>query len=277
MTAGSCNPEPQDLFADRDIPEDQLGQHLYELRTLGFTIVPRMLTLSESNDLRHSVSRALERERIEFENNPHRVDGMVNNLAIHGDDFYKILDHGIMHQILSAVLGENCIVYAYSSTLNEANAKTGAHGIHVDASRFTGDYAAGLGMMLALDDFTLENGATWMLPGSFNMSDRPSAMTFENHSTRILMNDGDAAFFNPRTYHRAGLNTSTITRNAISVYAVRSFMKPRYDYTRCVPESDIAQLSERVKRFLGFNVRVPASREEFYVAPEDRLYKSGQG
>ena len=54
-------------------------------------------------------------------------------------------------------------------------------------------------------------------------------------------------------------------------------MRQRFDYPRLVPKEVTEQLNEVGRRFLGFNVRVPTSLEEFYLPPEQRLYKAGQG
>jgi ectoine hydroxylase-related dioxygenase (phytanoyl-CoA dioxygenase family) len=52
---------------------------------------------------------------------------------------------------------------------------------------------------------------------------------------------------------------------------------PTFDYPRLVPKEVVDQLGEVGRRFLGFNVRVPTSLEEYYVPEDQRLYKAGQG
>jgi ectoine hydroxylase-related dioxygenase (phytanoyl-CoA dioxygenase family) len=54
-------------------------------------------------------------------------------------------------------------------------------------------------------------------------------------------------------------------------------MRQRFDYPRLVPPEAIAALGPVGRRFLGFDVRMPVSLEEYYVPPEHRLYKAGQG
>ena len=38
-----------------------------------------------------------------------------------------------------------------------------------------------------------------------------------------------------------------------------------------------AILGETGRRFLGFNVRVPTTLDEYYLPPDQRLYKPNQG
>jgi len=44
-----------------------------------------------------------------------------------------------------------------------------------------------------------------------------------------------------------------------------------------VPPEILATLGETGRRFLGFDVRVPTSLDEYYLPPDQRLYKSNQG
>jgi hypothetical protein len=54
-------------------------------------------------------------------------------------------------------------------------------------------------------------------------------------------------------------------------------MRQRFDYPRLVSPELIARLGPVGRRFLGMNVRVPVSLDEYYVPPEQRLYLANQG
>jgi ectoine hydroxylase-related dioxygenase (phytanoyl-CoA dioxygenase family) len=54
-------------------------------------------------------------------------------------------------------------------------------------------------------------------------------------------------------------------------------MRQRFDYPRMTPESDAMELDDTQRQLLGFNVRVPASLDEYYLTGENRLYKPNQG
>jgi len=44
-----------------------------------------------------------------------------------------------------------------------------------------------------------------------------------------------------------------------------------------VPEAIARDLSVQARRILGFDTRVPASLDEFFLPDSERLYKPGQG
>jgi hypothetical protein len=54
-------------------------------------------------------------------------------------------------------------------------------------------------------------------------------------------------------------------------------MRQRFDFPRLVPQPIIDSLGENGKRLIGMNVRMPTSLSEFYLPPEQRLYKPNQG
>ena len=54
-------------------------------------------------------------------------------------------------------------------------------------------------------------------------------------------------------------------------------MRQRFDFPRLVPNEIIASLGDDGRRLIGMNVRMPTSLEEFYLPPEQRLYKPDQG
>ena len=54
-------------------------------------------------------------------------------------------------------------------------------------------------------------------------------------------------------------------------------MRQQFDWVRAVDESTLVKLSDKGKRLLGINVRMPCNVNEFYLPSEKRLYKADQG
>lgn len=102
----------------------------------------------------------------------------------------------------------------------------------------------------ALDDFTAENGATWMAPGSWEWpKDRRAEPT---DYVRAIMERGDAIIFRGDLIHRGGANDSDSPRRGMSIsYCVgwlrtveNTFMNHSLDTVR--GQSDL------IKALLGF-------------------------
>lgn len=248
------------------------------VRTRGFAIVPSVLPREEALALRPLLQREIDADIRRWSDNPAYVDHwMVHNLMVRDAAFLRLLEHPVMHAHLAPLLGETCIVYAYTSSSMPPGGTNYSRRIHVDCPRVIPGYPTNLGWLLALDDFTDENGATFCLPGSHERTDAPSAADFDAGAVRWYPRAGDAVLFNARLWHAGGENRTDRARHALTLNICRSYMRQRFDYPRLVPPEAIAALGPVGRRFLGFDVRMPVSLEEYYVPPEHRLYKAGQG
>ena len=248
-----------------------------EIESQGFSIVKDVVTAQELEALREQLDNALDADIQDYGHLPGKKDWIIYDMVRRGPAFAKLLENETMQKIFCHFLGESCILYSFTSTIMKPNIEQTTAQIHVDAPRIIPNYHAGMLMTLALDDFTEENGATYYLPGSQNRSDAPSADEFYSNSVRVCRKAGDAIFFNPRVWHAGAPNNTDQVRRGVTPFAVRSFMKQRFDYPRMVNGDVLDQLGEVGKRFLGFNTRIPASMEEYYVPAEQRLYKANQG
>jgi ectoine hydroxylase-related dioxygenase (phytanoyl-CoA dioxygenase family) len=131
-------------------------------------------------------------------------------------------------------------------------------------------------LLVMLDEFTEENGATYMLGGSHRMKERPGDDAFFRDATRAVGPAGSIVLFDSNLWHAAGTNRSSRPRRALTIAFTRPFIKQQLDYPRAMGyERD--GLSPTLRQLLGYNARVPASLDEWYQPPEMRLYKRDQG
>jgi len=83
--------------------------------------------------------------------------------------------------------------------------------------------------------------------------------------------------FNSNTWHAAGRNESGRPRYAVNIQWTRAFFKQQVDYVRALGDEFVLRQPPRTQQILGWYTRLPTSLDEYYRAPEDRLYRSGQG
>jgi ectoine hydroxylase-related dioxygenase (phytanoyl-CoA dioxygenase family) len=249
-----------------------------DFHTKGFAIVPGVLTASQAAEMRPLLIQAIQDQDARWGGFDHYVDhNMVHNLMMHARPFVDLLSNPVMHAYLTAALDPYCTLYAYTSSSIPAGGGNYSTRVHVDCPRFIPGYVTNVGFIVALDDFTEENGATWFLPRS-HLSDRtPTEEEFFARAERVLPRAGDGVISNARTFHSGGRNGTDRDRHAVTLNVCRSWMRQRFDYPRLMPREMIESMDEVGRRFIGWDVRVPTSLEEYYVSPEARLYKPGQG
>jgi ectoine hydroxylase-related dioxygenase (phytanoyl-CoA dioxygenase family) len=259
------------------LSKDIVERATYEIKTLGFSVVPNVIDAPLIARLRDKLIETIDIDQAKWKHRKQKNADLIVNLVEYGGVFLELLDNSIMHQIFEVFLSPTCILYNYGSTFLMPGGQPATMNVHVDSPRVIPNYDDGLIMTLALDDFTEENGATVYLPGSQNIAQAPDAETFRHYATSVARPAGAAVFFKPRCFHQARSNTTQRIRCGVTIYAVRAFMKQRFDYPRIVPPEALASLGPNARRFLGYDARVPAHMDEYYVGPEDRLYKGNQG
>lgn len=248
-----------------------------EVRDVGFTVVRGVLDGDYAADLRSRLATLVADQRASATDLTKVDDYMVHNPMVLDSTFLHLLEHPAIVEILDEFLGDTSILYACTTSSMPAGGTNYSNRIHVDSPRVIPGYISQMGVIVALDDFTEHNGATYLLPNSFERTTAPTDEEFFAAAQRVFPRRGDLVVLNPRTWHLGGENTTSEDRHAVTLSACRSFMRQRFDYPRLVSQDIIETLTPTLRRLLGFNVRVPASMEEYYVPEDQRLYLAGQG
>jgi ectoine hydroxylase-related dioxygenase (phytanoyl-CoA dioxygenase family) len=251
-----------------------------EINDVGYTLVEGAIDLDYAAALKPALMAAAKEELQDYKDNKYKPDPwVVHNLMTRGSVFLPILENKVMHAYLDALLGNTCITYAYGSSILPPHDTNYANRIHTDCppERIIPNYITNVVVLFALDDFTSENGGTWFLPRSQWDSTCPSTEDFYAKAVQINCKAGDIAVFNAHTWHAAGVNKTDQYRASCAITGVRSFMRQRFDYPRMMTPDALAELGDVGRRFLGYNVRMPTSFEQFYLPEAQRLYRSNQG
>ena len=218
-------------------------------------------------------SRAIDADAKQYGNAGAHDHAMVLLCALHGGAFLELLDNERLMEPFNAVLGDECIIYAYTSSSMPPRGDNFSVRVHTDSPRLIPGYVTNMGVTILLDNFTEQNGATWYLPASHTRLDAPAGEEFYPHASRLIAPAGSAFFFNARLWHAGGRNETDRWRHALTINMCRPYMKQRIDIPRAMAAMSMAGVSERAQQKLGFFSQPPASLEEYYLPPEQRPYR----
>lgn len=143
----------------------------------------------------------------------------------------------------------------------------------MDCPRIIPGYTTNVGATVLLDDFTLDNGATYFLPYSQQLEAAPSKEQFHRAAKRLVAKAGTVWYFNARLWHAGGTNNTDAWRHALTINMCRPWMKQRIDIPHAMQGMDLSEVSERALQKLGFYAQVPRSYAEYYVSPEHRKFR----
>ena len=247
----------------------------HEITSDGFGVIQKLLPSSDFVKCRRAVEELNQMQgdgRLPFSDK-----GLIHSPMFLRKEIMDLLDSESLCSVVDYVLDSTAILYASSTSTVDSNDTNYAGRIHVDSPRIIPGYITNLGLIIPLSDFTQENGATQLMPKSFERASAPTALEFEKNSVTVSAMAGDCIVFNARTWHRSTPNRTDAPRLSITLGFCRSFMRQRFDYPRMIVAADAVKLSPRQRRFLGFDVQMPVTFEEFAAPPELRKYKPNQG
>jgi ectoine hydroxylase-related dioxygenase (phytanoyl-CoA dioxygenase family) len=239
----------------------------------GYIVARDVLPAAFVKRARHELMAAIESDSGRYGPQAARDYAMVMLCSLHGGTFLDLFEIDRLVEPFNAVLGDECIVYAYTSSSMPPNGRNYSVRIHTDCPRVIPGYVTNMGATILLDDFTEENGATWFLPGSQWTVPPPSEDEFYGRAKRLIAPAGSVLFFNARLWHAGGDNHTDRWRHALTINMCRPYMKQRIDIPRAMKDMNLSNVSDRVKQKLGFFSQPPASLEEYYLPPEQRSFR----
>jgi len=244
-----------------------------EINTQGYSIVRNALPSEFIQKAKQELEIAMEKEILYHKGKNYSDFGMVLLCSLYDKIFCDLFDLPLVSNPFNAILGDGCIVYAYTSSSMPPDGSNFSKRIHVDSPRIIPNYITNMGATILLDDFTEENGATWFLPNSQERLDAPTEKEFYNNALRLIEKAGAIWFFNARIWHAGGSNLSSKWRHAITINMVRPWMKQRIDIPKAMSVIPNLDISEVAKQKLGFFTQIPENYDEYYAPFENRKYK----
>lgn len=261
-----------------EIMEPQKGfefskeRFLEEFKNNGCVIIENVLDADFIKKVTSELEVALEKELEYVGTTDYKFYGYVLSNAKYGGAFLEVFENEKITKPMDAVLGENSIIYSYTSSSMPPGKGNDSSHIHVDCPIFIPDYVLRMGVLIPLVDFTVENGATYYLPGSQNMEEMPDEETFFRNAKRLTIKAGTGFFFNTRMWHAGGKNATNEWRHALTINICRPWMKQYIDTPRLLKDTDLSGVSEKTLQKLGFYSMPPTSYEEYYDMNRKRLF-----
>jgi ectoine hydroxylase-related dioxygenase (phytanoyl-CoA dioxygenase family) len=108
----------------------------------------------------------------------------------------------------------------------------------------------------AIDDFTDDNGATELIPGSHRWSfEHPDHKDHE--IAPAIMPAGSVVLFDGALWHRGGANRARAGRLAVSPQYCQPWLRPQESQLLIVPPEAARACSDRMRSMLGYSIHPP--------------------
>jgi Phytanoyl-CoA dioxygenase (PhyH) len=256
-----------------------LIEHALALREDGWTLLPSIVPAEAVARLARGLDEAYAQQRpLQLRNGVgDGADGTVHHLPCAGGVFLDFLADGHGQALLDRYFEGPYILNTFGGLLNLPSDASYVGRVHRDQRTFSGPVRLMAQLLVMLDEFTEQNGATFLLTGSHRLAEKPSDDLFFRDAARAVGPPGSMVVFDSNLWHAAGVNCTGRPRRALTLAFTRPFIKQQLDYPRALGYERGDSFSPLLRQLLGYNARIPASLEDWYQPPDRRMYKRDQG
>lgn len=174
-----------------------------------------------------------------------------------------LIAHRRVTEIADAVLRPHCECYRIGScTAIEILPGEGAQSLHRDDDFYPiriPNVEFQISAMWALDDFTVENGATQVLVGNHEQIDASvnASKQTEGEIVQAVMPKGSVLFYLGSTIHGGGANqTQTPRKGLINTYSL-GWLRQEENHYLTIPRDIADSYPEHVQRLMGYQTHGP--------------------
>lgn len=250
LTHGVLNRTGQDGTADL---------HVEELRLEGFTLIPSGLGAGELAAMRDKLDEVYARQVAEAGGEEALAKCSDVDVArapmVYDDAFVSIAANANLLAVVERMLGGNFILMQQNGLLTQPATDNYQARWHRDLSyqHWVSTEPLAINALLALDEFTLQSGATFVLPASHHRPEFPSDGYVQKHERVMEAPAGTFLVLDGMLFHRAGRNVSGRPRRAVNHLIGRPFLGQQFDFAGMLGDryADDPLLS----RYLGYRWR----------------------
>lgn len=235
----------------------RLAAEVAALHERGFVVLEGVLRAGEIDDVRDELTPHLQGRHFGRNDFEGRRSERVYALLAKAPSTGRLVEHPRVLALVESVLEPQYLLSAHLAINLHPGEK--AQSWHYDdgycAIPRPRD-ALGVSTIWAIDDFTDDNGATEVIPGSHRFDDELPVPNGDDVG-RVTMPAGSVLVFLGTLWHRGGANRSDAHRLAITAQYCQPWIRQIETMTLAVPPRVARRYSTRVQELLGYSIYPP--------------------
>jgi ectoine hydroxylase-related dioxygenase (phytanoyl-CoA dioxygenase family) len=260
---------------ERAISVSDSELHAERIRMTGCTVVDGGFTSEDLAAIAERLDRSLLRQA-ERAGGRHVLEaiGEADTLRCclaYDDAFVGIAAHAGVLEVCRALLGDFFVLTQQNGIINPPGRTHVQTAFHRDIpyQHFVSSRPMAISALLCVDDFTAQNGATTVLPGTHRVEQFPSDVLARAMEVPLEAPAGSYLVFDSMLFHRAGSNTSPRPRRAINHVYGLPFMAQQIS----IPDVLQGQYADDplLGRLLGYRTAAPRSLDAWWAGRRERM------
>ncbi len=265
-------------FSQHQVKSD-LERHVENLSIHGYSIMPNVLSATETSSIASKLSALWAKQEQEF--GKERLlelgeYGTHRGLLAEDSVFRDLVMHPKVLEVVHSLIGSTAILNLQNASAAFPGLKHFQTSFHRDfAKDFVATKPLSINAFWCITDFTRETGATQAVAGTHKLDSFPSHAFIQANSIDLCAPAGSILFWDSLLLHRTGFNSSSQVRFGINHMYTRPFLKQQIDFP--VYLKGLVDEESPLGQMLGFWSIPPKSVKEFRVDPDKRTYRRNQG
>jgi len=257
----------------REVSEEEVQKYITQIDNQGYCKIDEYLTKDALNKFLKLVNTNYEKinlkGKIKYPGTPQRNsnDKIIYNLFNIDKLFIDVLTTSTITSIAKKKLNDPFYRFLPEDKPNYVlkyyNARSSGSklDLHIDSHiPFIGDLTNMMQFVILLEDSTIDNGCTIVVPGSHKSG------KYTNRESKKIINlegkSGDLICWDSRLWHGTNENISGVSRWALVATLSMWWVKPSMDIIRSMNEAIYSKCSNQQKQLLGFCSIPPKSPYE---------------
>ena len=248
-----------------------------QMKYLGYVVFESYLEESFLNSLRKDLDKWIKIADVVREENNVKMSGVAHNILGQDDSMAELIKSLPLYEYLKEYFSGAYILNSFSGLKHIKDSETQykhVQNFHRDVRVFSKEKNLMINMLIMLDEFKIENGATRLIPSSHYYEEFPSKEYIEKKAEYITGKAGTILLFNSNIWHSASKNLNDEPRRTLTLNFTKPYIKPQFDFFNILGKN--FSVDPRVMDIIGLRSRVPGSLSDWYQVGDKRFYHKDQ-
>ncbi|WP_035373347.1 phytanoyl-CoA dioxygenase family protein [Pseudoduganella violaceinigra] len=250
----------------RDQPACELDEIADQIRRLGYAVVDSGYSAAELNRLsaafnqtRQQYVQAWGADRLRNINELHTIRAPLTQAD---PAFLELAGNPRILDVLGRLIVGKFILNQQNGIINPPGETYNQAAWHRDLpyQHFVSSSPLALNALFCLDDFTRENGSTFVLPATHKSINYPSAAYIEKHAVQLEAKAGQYLLLDCMMFHSGGFNRTHKERRAVNHVYTIPYFKQQIKLAGLMHHHE---LTPAQRELFGFGYQEPVTIEQY--------------